>query len=362
LFIILGIAILAIVAIAFLNIKYKKNNEDIVAEENDDAEEIVFDSKILNLLDMNSDEFIEWIKNNGENEYAYLDKTSDDEVKMSITNKQQMYWNTFIDEKISKENSKIKNVNSKFDIKCSENYQIINLYYNMSMESKTAFSYVSNLTMYCAIYQIFNGEQSYTINLNIYNSDTGKIVANGNLLTDDVSYDNTEWEESYTLTDEEIKNFISLNDNINEIKFKSTFADSISVIDIFSTANDGEYEYMYIDSEYKIHIGLNNQQKDEIINNLQNYIKKIESQFSNLENGYDIIYNEDYSKLDLYFNSNLSKQDQTNYFTYAETICMCLQLMTSNKDDYYIDINIYDSNTQKLISSGNTKSGISWNI
>ena len=79
------------------------------------------------------------------------------------------------------------------------------------------------------MYQLFNGADDYSISLYVYNLDTGKLVAGGNLEEDDVSYENSDWIKSYTLdADEAEKLAISIDSNTEAtdydvIKIKSTF-------------------------------------------------------------------------------------------------------------------------------------------
>lgn len=45
------------------------------------------------------------------------------------------------------------------------------------------------------MYQILDGNPDYSIYLNIYNVDTGKLVVGGNLMNEEVSYTDEDWEK-----------------------------------------------------------------------------------------------------------------------------------------------------------------------
>lgn len=44
------------------------------------------------------------------------------------------------------------------------------------------------------------------------------------------------------------------------------------------------------------------------------------------------------------------------------TIGMLNQLLKGDSNSYYIDLSIYNSSSGELVSKGNTKDGITWNI
>ena len=91
-------------------------------------------------------------------------------------------------------------------------------------------------------------------------------------------------------------------------------------------------------------------------------VKSIDLGLTEQEDGYDISWNTDFSEISYKFDSALSKQDQSNYFTYTETIGMLNQLLKGDSNSYYIDRSIYNSSSGELVSKGNTKDGITWNI
>jgi uncharacterized protein (DUF2461 family) len=138
--------------------------------------------------------------------------------------------------------------------------------------------------------------------------------------------------------------------------------DGASLLDIFVTAAGDEYTYLYLDENGAIHIGLDNEQKQNIENDLTSYLEQIESQFETLGDNYKIDVDDDYSKISYKFDAQLSKQEQSNYFIYSETVCMLLQVINKTTPDYYIDISIYDSSTGEVVSTGDTDKGITWNI
>ena len=250
----------------------------------------------------------------------------------------------------------------------NEKHDTISVYYDAMMSSDDAFNYVGRAAMFCAMYQLFDGAEDFSISLYVYNLDTGKLVTGGNLEEDDVSYENSDWIKSYTLNTAEAEELATSIDSNNEvtdydvIKIKSTFIDGMSVIDILQSAGGNDYRYLYLDENNAVVMAVDETQKKAFIESFIQYLTGIKTQFEKLGEGYEITWNDEFSALDLYFDSSLSGQDQTNYLNYTETLCMLCQLLSGDGESYYIDIRIHDSSTGALVSEGNTVDGITFNI
>jgi hypothetical protein len=340
------------------------NTDASYAKQSDETEDITtinFGSDFQNLAGMDAEELSDYLENNGEDNYQKVTVESDDTVSMELTDDQLEYWKAYTKKCLDKETEELSDIEGKYYATYSDDYKEINAYYDMDLTSEDAFGFVGDAAIYCAMYQVFNGARDYDLTLNIFNVDTKKIVVGGNLETDDVSYDNTEWGVSYTLSDDEISTVIE-NADVDDISAKSTFVDGASLLDIFVTAAGDDYTYLYLDEDGSIHVGLDNEQKQNIKNDLTDYLEQIESQFETLGDNYKIDVNDDYSKISYKFDSQLSKQEQSNYFIYSETVSMLLQVINNTSPDFYIDISIYDSSTGELVSTGNTDKGITWNI
>ena len=139
--------------------------------------------------------------------------------------------------------------------------------------------------------------------------------------------------------------------------------ESLNIIDTLTKRKiNSEIAYIYIDSDGTVQLKVTESQKNTLIENMNQYLSSVSEQFKNLGDGYDISWNTDFSEISYKFDSALSKQDQSNYFTYTETIGMLNQLLKGDSNSYYIDLSIYNSSSGELVSKGNTKDGITWNI
>ena len=323
---------------------------------------IVFPDRFEHLSSMTEEKLANYFKDRGEEHYCDL-SVEDGLLKMSVTEEQIEYWKEYIIGQLEKQESVLTAVSPKYIADFNEKHDTISVYYDAMMSSDVAFNYVGRAAMFCAMYQLFDGADDFSISLNVYNSDTGKLVAGGNLEKDDVSYDNTEWGLSYTLSEEEAEKLTGADiQKYDVIRAKSTFIDGMSVIDILQQSGGNDYKYLYLDESNTVVMAVDENQKSNYLENMVRYLEGIKSQFEKLGDSYEITWNDEFSVLDLYFDSSLSKQEQTNYLNYTETLCMLCQLLSGDGESYYIDIRIHDSSTGALVSEGNTVDGITFNI
>ena len=351
------------------NAKTETNNTETNISETNTTESssvqtktIVFPDRFEHLSSMTEEKLANYFKDRGEEHYSDL-SVEDGLLKMSVTEEQIEYWKEYTIGQLEKQESVLTAVSPKYIADFNEKHDTISVYYDAMMSSDVAFNYVGRAAMFCAMYQLFDGAEDFSISLYVYNLDTGKLVTGGNLEEDDVSYDNTEWGLSYTLSAEEAEKLTGADiQKYDVIRAKSTFIDGMSVIDILQQSGGNDYKYLYLDESNTVVMAVDENQKSNYLENMVRYLEGIKSQFEKLGDGYEITWNDEFSALDLYFDSSLSKQEQTNYLNYTETLCMLCQLLSGDGESYYIDIRIHDSSTGALVSEGNTVDGITFNI
>ena len=119
------------------------------------------------------------------------------QVNMVATQEEIEYWKGYVEKHIDDQKAVLTGINQKYDMCCNDSYNTINMYYDQELSFKKAFSCVGKTAIYCAMYQILDGNPDYSIYLNIYNVDTGKLVVGGNLMNEEVSYTDEDWEKTF---------------------------------------------------------------------------------------------------------------------------------------------------------------------
>ena len=162
----------------------------------EDTIEIVFPEQFEALSGYDEEALADYLKENSEGNYQKIECV-DGQVNMAATQEEIEYWKGYAEKHIDDQKAVLTDINQKYDAYCNDSYDTINMYYDQKLSFKDAFSYVGKTAIYCAMYQIFDGGPDYSIYLNIYNVDTGKLVVGGDLMNEEVSYTDEDWEKTF---------------------------------------------------------------------------------------------------------------------------------------------------------------------
>jgi len=156
--------------------------------------EITYSTKLLTVIDNTAEEWMEDIGTYVVGNYEDLYKNPDGSVTIIITEEQRGYWLNFYKDLVQKLQDDFNNIDEKYKIVCNEDYSQIDFYYNLDIDTSTSAYYILSTEAYCACVQIFNGIPSdeWYVEANIYNTNTGKLVANGSSETG-LSYTIGDW-------------------------------------------------------------------------------------------------------------------------------------------------------------------------
>ena len=174
------------------------NSTQPTNESNQDSISIVFSEKLLGVAEVSPEDWIESLNNLGEGQYIDLYVNSDEKsVTLEVSETQKDYWKSIIDQGLQKLVADFRAIDSDYDIQYSEDYESVDLYYNLDLSATNAVYYVIYCEVYCAFGQLLNGAEpsSWLVSFNIYNSDTGKLVTSGDSETG-MAYETSDWEAS----------------------------------------------------------------------------------------------------------------------------------------------------------------------
>lgn len=162
----------------------------------EDTIEIVFPEQFEGLSGYDEEALVDYLKENSDGNYQKIE-CIDGQVNMVATQEEIEYWKGYVEKHIDDQKAVLTGINQKYDVCCNDSYNTINMYYDQELSFKKAFSCVGKTAIYCAMYQILDGNPDYSIYLNIYNVDTGKLVVGGNLMNEEVSYTDEDWEKTF---------------------------------------------------------------------------------------------------------------------------------------------------------------------
>lgn len=181
-------------------VKESVNEKESSVTENptvlEDTMEIVFPEQFETLSGYDEEALVDYLKKNSEGNYQKIECV-DGQVHMVAAQEEIEYWKRYVEKHIEDQKAVLTDINQKYDAHCNDSYDTINMYYDQKLSFEKAFSYVGKTAIYCAMYQIFDGDPEYSIYLNIYNVDTGKLVVGGDLMNEEVSYTEEDWKKTF---------------------------------------------------------------------------------------------------------------------------------------------------------------------
>lgn len=165
----------------------EKSEEDII--------KVSLDYRIINLSGKSAKETVEEIRDGGNCLDIY--ENADGTVTVEITKEQQEYWLNSRGELLEDLQEQFKEYDENYCLEHNESYTQVDAYYNQKLPWDKAGSYAVYAEFLCATYQLFSGVESdsWRVEINIYNSDTGKLVKSGSSDAD-MTYDDSDWEAS----------------------------------------------------------------------------------------------------------------------------------------------------------------------
>nr|WP_158024960.1 hypothetical protein [Roseburia sp. 499] len=167
----------------------EKKEEDII--------KVKLPQKFINLSGKGVEGLIENIKE-GEDDYIDVYENEDGTVTVEITEQQQQeYWLPSRGELLEDLQEQFKEYDENYRLEHNDSYTQVDAYYNLNLPWDKAGVFVIYAEFLCASYQLFSGvdSDSWRVEINIYNSDTGKLVKSGSSDAD-FGYENSDWEAS----------------------------------------------------------------------------------------------------------------------------------------------------------------------
>lgn len=185
--------------------KEQKENKGIEVENSsgnkEKKEEIIkvkLPQKFINLSGKGTTGVVEDTKSVGEENYMDVYENEDGTITVEITEQQQQeYWLPSRGELMEDLQEELQEYDENYRLEHNDSYTQVDAYYNLELPADKAIIFVIYAEVLCASYQLFSGVDSdaWRVEINIYNSDTGKLVKSGSSDAD-FGYENSDWEAS----------------------------------------------------------------------------------------------------------------------------------------------------------------------
>lgn len=90
-------------------------------------------------------------------------------------------------------------------------------------------------------------------------------------------------------------------------------------------------------------------------------LEKLKEDFSGISSTYKVEYSSDYRCLDFYYDLDLPVTDAMYYIIYFEVYCAFGQMLNGvASNSWYVSASIYNSDTGKLVTSGDSEAGLEY--
>lgn len=158
---------------------------------------IIFNKKLVKVIGMSAEELKEDLEKNGTENYEEIVAHEDSTVSITVTEEQTSYWLESREKLLKEMQDSFAELGESFKMEYDTGFATINYTFSPDLDVQTAASYVINGEVYCAMHQLFShGEgEEWKVFINIYNSQTGKLVTSGDSETG-ISWTKEDWDKS----------------------------------------------------------------------------------------------------------------------------------------------------------------------
>lgn len=124
-----------------------------------------------------------------------VQSSPDGSVTVTFTESQRQAAVSHMEQRISDMNDLIKSKKDSYAAETNNDYTVLTVRYDRDLDMNTILMVVFGSETYCAYHQIFTENNGWKISINIYNSDTGKLLASGDQ-DHAISYDDSDWDRT----------------------------------------------------------------------------------------------------------------------------------------------------------------------
>lgn len=155
------------------------------------------------------------------------------------------------------------------------------------------------------------------------------------------------------------KNNLAITFNKKFVKIAGMTAEELKT-DLESNGTEN-YTEVVANSDGTVTLIFTEVQKKYWLESRENLLEELKEEFEGIGDNYSVAYNTDYTTIDFCFSSDLSVTTATHYIINAEVYCAMHQLFASGRDNNWkVSIKIYNSKNGKLVTSGDSDTGMSW--
>ena len=134
-------------------------------------------------------------------------------------------------------------------------------------------------------------------------------------------------------------------------------------IEDLNNLGSDQYLELYINEDGEtVTMMITSEQREFWLSIVEKGLHNLKAEINQTNSDYRIAYSDDYTHMDVYYNLDLSIPDATYYVIYTEGFCIFGQLLNgAEAEGWFVSCNIYNSDTGKLVTSGDSDTGLGYN-
>ena len=121
-----------------------------------------------------------------------------------------------------------------------------------------------------------------------------------------------------------------------------------------------QYERLYVnDDNEAVTMEVTAEQREYWLSVVEKGLNNLQKEITALNDDYKITYSSNYTHIDIYYNPEMPLPDAGYYVVYADAFCIFGQLLNGvDAAGWFVSCNIYNSDTGKLVTSGDRETGL----
>lgn len=315
------------------------------AQSDQQATEVVINTKLLNVSGNSADALLDTFNQAGHIETGKVN--SDGTVSLYMTEEELVYWKEQEVSYLENINNRMQEKSPGYALKYDDSHSYVQLYYNQQADEADVSVWLMTSECYSALYQLFDHPDSdWYVSIEIYNSDTGMLVASGDSNAS-FSYDDDDWAVTYT------------DDWKADYPENTVYIDfSAEVLSYFGQSRESLTGFLESYSDYYLTVqptaeavtmAVDPDRMADLIVFNRKLMQDEQEYFAALYDGYKIVYSDNCTDVELWYDNQISDSDMA--VEAVETFLLAVMdqcLEAENGAGWKLNVKIYNKNTGEL--------------
>ncbi len=333
--------------------------------QNEQKATVEIPSKVLSIAGMGVEEMCQNMEelstHSSKNLYCEMVKTSKGGVEVTILERERSEWLKGIEEayEILMEKSNIEE--KGYRVEFAEDFRSFDAYIDRTVTNEDLVYYITIPELNCAYYQLFSGvgAEDWYVKANIYNLETGKILAQGDS-NSVLTITQSDWAASeHNSSQIEQKTTVIIPAKVIRIAGQNVDGMSKNMDDLSTISGRQLYREIAQTPDGGVKVTILESERSEWLNGIQKSYDYLMGHSGLAKKGYRVELAPNFESFDTYIDRTVTDVDTMYCFIAPELTCAYYQLFSGvGVEDWYVEINVYNLETGKILVRSNSNSAM----